>query len=171
MTVEDIYDFETVLPKALAQSLSSKGLVAKTVADAINFQETRPRCEVKLTVGGAFNPPVIDPTTIPAGGPVNAGRNLGWNGSVQIWAITDPDPPGKTAHSVYRAKVRNACATLMNEANGTYLANHKIQRMVETSTQHGIRQQDGYEQSTINFDLAFTIQTGVWVQMTGTGTN
>ena len=90
-------------------------------------------------------------------------RNSAWKGQLIVVAITDADAPGKLVHSVYRAKVRNFCANLGYRVNATALTKHKLQSIVEGGTDRGIRTADGYEQSTFNFNIDFSIQGDAWL--------
>jgi hypothetical protein len=163
---EDVYSFDTIFSSAAASAFTTKGLNAFHPLSPPDFQKTRPRVECLFEITSAFNPPFIDVTTIAATGPMNTGRNMGWNGALHVFAITDADTAGKPMHSAYVSYVRNACATLMITMNGSFLVYHRIQRLTETTSKHGIRSQDGYEQTQIDFDLAFTIQFGAWSQLT-----
>lgn len=161
----DIYDFENILPKAVASVFSAAGLTVYTAASNPELQKTRPRVEVIFKLGTAFSPPVIDPATVVNGAGLNSGRNMGWNGTLNIHAITDADAPGKLVHAQYRAMVRAIAGGLMGQINGNNLPFHKLQNLQEESQTHGIREADGYEQSTITFSAAFTIQFGAWTNL------
>jgi hypothetical protein len=151
-----IYDFERIISTAAAQVFTNAGLDAFTVYSDPKFQKARPRVEVVFRAGGEASPKreaiMID----------GSRRASAFKGELSLHAITDPTPTGKNTHGEYRAKVRSIAAVLHWTINETLLANHKVNWMVETTTSHGIRTQDGYEQSTITFAVDFSVQANAW---------
>lgn len=165
VAIVNIYDFENVIPKAVADALFAAGLTALHPQSDPKFQQQRPRCEATFKIGGAVTPLRIAPQTVPDGAPVLFGRNSAWTGELTIHAITDASVEGKNTHAQYRADVRDACATLLARVNdGSILPYHCINSLVETGTVHGIRQQDGYEQTSFHTD--FSINTAAWAALT-----
>jgi hypothetical protein len=169
---QQVYDFETVIPVAFANALTSQGLVAITPLSDPKFQNLRPRTEVTFKLGGAVTPLRIAPSTVPDGWPILAGRNSAWTGEVTFHAITDAAPPGKLVHSEYRATVRNVLATIFTVVNnGTNLPYHSINSLVESSTTHGVRTNDGFEQSSITYHTDFSLNAAAWPFLASSGTN
>lgn len=169
--VTALYDFENLIPIAVATSLSGTNFGSLTALHPLSdpkFQQMRPRVEVTYKHGGAVTPLRIAPNTVPDGAPVIYGRNSAWSGELSIHAITDADPIGKLTHSTYRAEVRSACALLLSNVNGITLTQHCLQSLVETGTTHGIRSNDGYEQTTITFHVDFSVQADAWQTLNGT---
>src|SRR5438094_36735 len=107
MSVESVYDFETVIPDAIKQVLVAAGLTAATLSDPPDFQKVRPRVEIIYRHIGETTP---KRPAIMADGKTK--RTSCFRGELKLHAITDADAPGKLVHSRYRAQMRNVLATL-----------------------------------------------------------
>ncbi len=154
--VADIYDWERVIAEAAATVFTNAGLQAFTVYSPPEFTKVRPRIEAIFRATGETTP---KREAIMPDGTRRAGA---FKGELTLHAITDADLPGKNAHGEYRAQVRSICANLGALLNDLALKKHKVQWMVEGATTHGIRTQDGYEQSTISFAVDFSVQQDAW---------
>jgi hypothetical protein len=161
--VTDLYDFENILADATATVFKAGGFTAGnalTVSSDPAFQKERPRVEIVFKVNGGVIPLryfVMPDTTL---------RQSAFRGTLTIYAISDADKPGKLDHSIFRAKVRNFCATLGNRLNGGALTKHKVQQIVDGDTAQGTRTQDNLYQSTLNFDVDFSLQTDALTAIT-----
>ena len=161
--VTDLYDYENIFADATASVFKASGFTAGnalTVSSDPAFQKERPRVEILFKLNGGVIPLryfVMPDTTL---------RQTAFRGTLSIYAISDADKPGKLDHSIFRAKVRNFCATLGVRLNGSGLKKHKIQQVVDGDTSQGTRTQDNLYQSTLNFDVDFSIQTDALAAIT-----
>jgi hypothetical protein len=126
-----IYDFEGVLSSAVASVFTKYGFTAGnalTILSDPEFQRQRPRVEIFVQVTGIPQPiqsrPIFDGSL----------RNMAYRGSLEVSAVSNMDSSNSPTHAIYRAKVRNFCATLGNRVNGGALTKHKIQQIVEGGT-------------------------------------
>ncbi len=160
MAASDIYDLEIIVPTAVKGLLTDAGLNAWTIADTPDFQKIRPRVEVTYQHNGETSPRRV--VQLDDG----YKRAEAFNGELKLHAITDADPPGKTAHSAYRATIRAFCAVLGDRINdaGT-LPYHKIQWCEAGQEQTGVRTQDGYQQTTFNFRVMVSVRRDAWAQL------
>lgn len=154
--VADIYDWERVIAQAAATVFIDAGLQAFTVYSDPAFQKIRPRVEAIFKPTGEVTPK--REAIMPDG----TRRASAFKGELTLHAITDADAPGKNSHGEYRAQVRSICANLGALINAGALVKHKVQWMIEGATSHGIRTQDGFEQSTISFAVDFSVQGDAW---------
>ena len=158
-TAAAIYDFESVVSRAVAEVLTDAGLKALTIEDESDFQKTRPRVEVIYKHLGEATPKRI------AVLPDKSQRTSAFRGELHLHAITDADPVGKTAHSQYRAVVRAVIAGLQDAVNGDKLDKHRINFVVTGNEITGIRPQDGYQQTTFPFQIDISIQADAWATL------
>ncbi len=155
--ITDLYDFETILPNAVKTVLQDQfDLVAFTLADKIDFQKDRPRVEIIYQHQGETNPKRI--AMLPDG----SKRTSCFRGELKLIAISEAEETGKLAHSQYRAQVRNACSQLEQLVNETQLDKHRINFTVTGHEVTGVRQQDGYQQTTFPFIIDISIQQDAW---------
>jgi hypothetical protein len=159
MSAETIYNFEVLVPEACKTVLVAAGLTAITLADAQALQKTRPRVEIVYKHLGETTPKRL--AILPDG----SKRTSCFRGELKLHAITDADVAGKTAHSAYRAAIRNVLATLEQTLNGTVLTQHKIQFVVSGIEETGVRAADGYEQTTFPFTIDISIQQDAWATL------
>ena len=163
LSVQDVFDMESIVPAAVKTVLVSSGFAAYTALDAPVNQRQRPRVEVYWKSSGA---PATGGQAV--SGFLNGQRvNAGWVGELILYCITAVDEPGKLAHAAYRSALRYIMSTLIYSINGVDggLQNHKLQWLVEGPTNHGIRAQDAYEQSTLSYAGMITAQANVWNQV------
>jgi hypothetical protein len=155
-----LYDFETVLPSAAKAVFAAAGLAAYTLADTPTVQRSRPRVEIIYRHGGNSSPAQIHRMTD------GTYRVAAFRGELSIYVITDADATGRSAHSAYRAQVRAVLASLpfvLNAGANPPLPKHAIHfPPVSESEEHGIRQADGFEQTTFTWNINFSIQANAW---------
>lgn len=161
--IQAVYDFENVLADATETVFTSGGFTAANALTASSdpeFQKARPRCEILFKLTGGVVPIryAVQPDTTM--------RQAAFKGVLTIHAISDADKPGKLIHSVFRAKVRNFCAILGTRLNNSALTKHKVQQIVDGDTAHGTRVSDGYDQSSLSFNVDFSIQTDALTAIT-----
>ncbi len=159
MAATDIYDFESLIPRAVKTVLEGLDLKCYTIEDAIDFQKIRPRVEIIYRHMGEATPKRL------AILPDQTRRTSCFRGELKIHAITDADTAGKLAHSTYRAMVRNGLAALEGEINGTALTLHKVQFIQIGNEETGIRSADGFQQTTFPFHLDVSIQQDAWLEL------
>jgi Ca2+-dependent lipid-binding protein len=146
-----------VIPEAVKTILVAAGLTAITLNDDPEFQKRRPRVEITYRQIGETTPKRV---AIMSDGKTK--RTSAFRGELKLHAITDADAPGKLKHSTYRAQVRNALATLEQQLNGGILTEHSINFITTGNEQTGVRNQDGFEQTTWPFVLDVSIQKDAW---------
>src|ERR1044071_2948347 len=163
MSVEsDLFDFENIIPTAVASVFTDGGFTAANALTSLSdpkFQKERARVEIIFKVTGEVFPQRY---AIMNDGSV---RNAAWKGQLSVVAITAADAAGKITHGEYRAKVRNFCANLRDRVNSTALTKHKLQQVLSGPTTVGIRAKDGYEQSTLDYAVEFSIQGDAWAAL------
>ena len=159
MAAQDLYDFESIVPRAVKTVLSGLDLMCFTIEDAIDFQKIRPRVEIVYRHMGETSPQRL------AILPDQTQRVSCFRGELKLHAITDADAAGKLAHSTYRAMVRNGIAALKNKINGTQLTLHKIQFVQSGNEETGVRSADGFQQTTFPFTLDVSIQQDAWTRL------
>lgn len=160
MAAEDLYDFESVIPRAVKEVFTSSGFTALTIEDDPAFQKLRPRVEIVFNVHGEASPKRL--AKLPDG----TLRTSCFRGELKLMAITDADTAGKVVHSKYRGQVRSVIAGLQDAVNGGSLLNHKLQFIVSGQEQTGIRTQDGYQQTTFPYTVDVSIQQTAWDLLT-----
>jgi len=162
MSVASVYDFENVIATAVAAVFTNAKFTALTQLSEPDEQKPRPRVEVIFEVSGQQT---MGPRAILADG---SPRIAGYKGQLLLHCITDASTAGKNTHGAYRAAVRNFCTGLPALLNGTALTQHKINLMVEGPTRHGFSPEKGYEGSTLQYAVDFSIQADAWVTLNGT---
>lgn len=157
MTAQEIYDFEGVFENAFVLALEGQGFPnVYSVIDALEFQQIRPRIEVKFDVGTERNPLWLLPDS------TGTNRSSFWVGNtLYIDIITATSAPAKEAHGVFRASVRAALSlaiqNVVNNVDGL-LTNHKLQMIYQSSQSYAISPQDGYQKTRFSFNVEFSIQ-------------
>jgi hypothetical protein len=159
MAAQDVYDFEVIIPTAVATILEALDLDAYTIADTIDFQKKRPRVEVVYHHHGDTNPKRM--AKLPDG----TYRSSAFRGELRLFAISAADETGKLEHSRYRSMVRNAIAALEPSVNETQLPLHKIQFVQTGQEETGVRQADGYQQTTFSITVDISMQQDAWRQI------
>src|SRR6266487_610341 len=150
MSVQSVFDFESVLPAAVRDALQASAqqasleIKAYVISDPAEFQKIRPRVEVVYKHLGEASPKRY----FTFGDGSGRKRTCAFRGELRIVAISDVDEPGKLAHSAYRALVRFAISNLEEQLNGEILTEHKIQFVVSGNEETGVRTADGYQQTT-----------------------
>lgn len=164
----DIYNFEEIVPAAVAVVLSGFGLVAIWQGSPTEFQKARPRVEVVWQTGSVTQP--IRLLQIPAGSQIT--RAQAWKGVLTIAAITDAADTSKGTHGAYVSRVRNVLAYLPSQINGQAagLTRHKLQFEYESGTTRQYRNEQGYWQSNITFACDLSIQANAWSDFNETTT-
>jgi len=159
MAAADIYNFEVIIPRAVATVLEGLDLSAFTIEDNPEFQKLRPRVEIVYRHIGEASPQRL------AILPDQTRRVSCFRGELKLHAISDADAPGKLVHSTYRAMVRNGIAALRESVNGTQLLLHKIQFVVTGNEETGVRTADGFQQTTFPFTIDVSIQQDAWTTL------
>jgi len=154
MSAEQIYDFEGIIEPAACSVLTTASLVAVHSASEPKFQNAIPRVEVTVMVGaGAQRFSAIDGTAA-------SSRETAWQAQLRLDLIT---PAAISVHRAYRATLRKSMATLpalINNAEG--MTRHKIQRIVDAGSTPHFSPQDGVFQTTLLYDLQFSVQANAW---------
>lgn len=156
MAVEDLYNFEEIVPKAVKVILEGLDIKCYILSDPIEFQKVRPRVDITFTIHGESTPKRL--AKLPDG----TFRTSCFRGLLKLHAITDTDEAGKIVHSRYRAFVRHGIAALQAQINGTDLRLHKVQWVQSGNEETGVRSADGYQQTTWPFTLDVSIQQDAW---------
>lgn len=159
MSAIDIYDFESVIPRAAKVVLEGLNLKAYTIEDDPVFQKIRPRVEIIYRHIGERSPQIL------AILPDQSRRVSCFRGELKLHAITDADSAGKIVHSTYRAMVRNGIYALKDSINGTHLTMHKVQFVQTGNEETGVRTADGLQQTTWPFTLDVSIQQDAWANL------
>src|SRR5690349_16983092 len=97
MSLEALYDFESILPTAVKPILKAEGLNVWIISDPAELQKLRPRVEIVYKHLGEEKPrrwAIL---------PDKTRRGCAFIGELKLHAITDADPPGKLYHAAYRA--------------------------------------------------------------------
>ncbi len=159
MPAEDIYNFEHIVPTAVKTVLEALDLRAVILTDSPVFQKQRPRVEVVYKHIGEHSPKRL--AKLPDG----TFRTSCFRGELKIVAITDADETGKATHSRYRSMVRHATAALESSINELHLPYHKIQFTVTGNEETGIREADGFQQTTFPYVIDISMQQDAWSQV------
>lgn len=157
-----LYDFETALEDAFAESMQDAGLTVCTPRTFMQFRQSRPRVDIMFQAGAAkkgFH--IID----------GVKRNATWNGQLHCVVVTDGDGSGSADHRSYRAKVRRVIADLLNTINSLegdvkkYLACHVVQDITEAGTSTSYEAAQGVEESVILANVDFGIDRAAWAEL------
>jgi hypothetical protein len=169
MSVADIYDFEGQVEPAVKAVLVAMGLAAFTTQDEIDFTKDRPRVEVMFTLGAGqnrwaiINPETgLEPTGTTAQDAWNYRRESAWACSITIQAITDADI---AAHSIYRAKARNALAGLwvcINEVNDLMTRHFLTMSSDGGNSSIQMDQEHGMFKTDFHFNGKISVQADAW---------
>jgi len=161
MSIQAIYDWESILPNAVKPILTEADLLAFTISDTAAFQKIRPRVEIVYRHIGEQKPRRW--ATLPD----KTRRGCAFIGELKFYAISDADVPGKAAHSIYRATIRNflAAGFIEDAINEIHLPFHKLQWLEPGNEETGIRTQDNYQQTTFPFQAMISIQQDAWSQL------
>jgi hypothetical protein len=162
MAASDIYDFESILPTAIKPILVNAGLSVWIITDNPQYQKARPRVEIVYRHIGEEVPRRWSATLSDG-----TRRGVAFLGELRLHAITDADAPGKLTHAIYRTQVRSllAAGLIENSVNEVELPFHKIQWIQPGNEDTGIRQQDGYQQTTFPFQVKLSIQANAFSQL------
>ncbi len=150
-----IYDFEAQLEAAFIDFLNTVSVAAMGPDALIAFQKATPRTEAMFTEGGAIDTHRFQTYD------GNYRHDL-YQGSLTLRLITRPrtkDGEANTAHSTYRAKIRNMMSRAKQEVE---MDNLELRYLVPSGNSPSIKSEDGYEMSTMTFQITFGIKTGVW---------
>jgi hypothetical protein len=158
-TAAAIFDFESLVPRAVASVLTDAGLTVLTIENAVKFQKVRPRVEVIYKHLGEATPKRLTPL------PNRSIRTSCFHGELMLHCITDADPIGKMAHSQYRAVVRAVISGLEEAVNGEKLVFHRINFVVTGNEVTGIRPHDGYQETRFPFQIDISIQNDAWATL------
>jgi hypothetical protein len=157
MAAEDIYDFEVLVPRAIKALFTARGIEAFNIEDETDFQNKRPRVEIKLEMKGEVSPKRYK---ILSDGSQRASC---FRGDLQFWAISDTSTAGRVSHSALRANIRDIAASMQRDLNdGAALPYHHIPLVVAGNEETGIRSTDNYIQTTFPFTLDISIQDDAW---------
>jgi hypothetical protein len=157
MSAEQIYDFEGIIEPAVCNVLTSASLIAIHSGSDPKFQQAIPRVEITIAVGsGAQRPWAIDATEANQ-------RETAWNAQLRLDLIT---PSDIIVHRAYRATIRSQMAILPTTINNTTgMERHKIQRITDAGTSPCQSPQDGIYQTTLLYDLQFSVQSYAWADL------
>lgn len=155
-TAAEVYDFEGQLDEAVAGIMRVAAIDnVLTRKNGYNFQNVRPRLEIKTTVG-------------PEGETYNrekAGiRNISWHATLVMMVVTDcgTDKDG-SAHRTYRALVRSATASLrVNLADVTVLPFIAVARLVKQDDLSAFVPTENVETTKMSWQVFFNIRNTVW---------
>lgn len=154
-----IYDFETVIPDGVAAIFRAAGFTVYTLSSDPEIQKARPRVDIVYRHRGNAPGPRLAKLSD------GTQRVSAFIGELFIYAITDCDPPGKRAHSVFRARVRDLLAQLpyLLSTEPLPLPYHKIYFPPVSETEdHGLREKDGFEQTSFSWTFNFCVRETAW---------
>lgn len=144
-----VYDFENIIPNAVAVAPTLAGLNCATQSTIGTLEKPRPRTEIIFKVGSETIPRrMIGPQML----------NAAWSGMLSCSVITDSTETDKITQSQYVSQLRYLMPNIGASVNGVLLTKHKIQFVRETGTSLMIKTSEGYLQTSINFNVDFTIQ-------------
>jgi hypothetical protein len=154
-----VLDFESVIADAVAAVFKANGFTAVnalTADDTPIGQRQRPRVEIWFKLTGGYLP--IQVAIMPDA----SERQSAFKAALTVYAISAADAPGKAVHSIFRARVRNLCQTLLGRINGTYLTKHKIHSIVDADTAVSIKTDNDLQQSSLSYSIDFSIHGDAW---------
>lgn len=148
--IQAVYDFENIIADAVAIAPALAHLNPATQNTVSLLQKPRPRTEILFKINGEVVPRrMIGPKML----------NGAYKGTLVCVVITGTDTDDKKVHTSYVTQLRFLMPNIGPSLNGTILTNHCLQFIRETGTTLLIKNDEGYLQTSINFDVDFTIQS------------
>lgn len=149
-----VYDHESAIDVAVQRVLDLVDIKAITQSDAPELQKERSRCEVTTDMGGSSGNVWPEASRSKLGVP-GSNREMTFSGKCSIAIIT---PPNIETHSLYRAMVRNACATMCDSANFNFLKYHKLQKFKSVNVTYFREAAQGFYMTVLDFEVVWSIQ-------------
>jgi hypothetical protein len=156
VSAADVYNFELIVPRAIKDLFTSRGVTAFTMEDEADFQKARPRVDIVWATKGEVSPRFW--AILPDG----TKRAAAFRGELKIFVVASPDPAGRLTHADIRANVRDIVAGLPENVNGSALQNHRLNFVEVGSEETGIRDKDDLLQTTFPFTCSIAIQADAW---------
>lgn len=170
--INDIYNFERVFEVALKNVLTAanvKAFTSQLVAstgnaeqdaalvaqgwDFLDFQKDRPRAEIFFTPGAGRGQLIPHPLT-------GEETETAWKGSYTIRLITAAD---MVIHAAFRTQVRYLLHRLRGDLNAVApMTLHSLNFLADQGTSPVIEPQQGDFQTTMQFEIDFSIQGNAW---------
>ncbi len=167
MSYKDVYDFEGAIEKAVSAVFTDQEIVCFTPQGDPQFQKNRPRVEATFIPGPGRQQYILVADDFTDGNSdYPHRRESSFGGQLTLSVITDGEN-GMSAHADYRSKIRNVMSTFQRTVNGlsASVMNHKVQQIRENGSSNVYGPQEGYYQTTLNYDLEFSIQANAWLQL------
>lgn len=156
---QQLYEFERLISATLVGMFNADDLATYGVGTAPEFQKSRPRVEVFITIGSRFDNHYRQDAQ-------GNRRENGWSGSFILTALTAAD---FTIHSLYIAAIRNKAALLdqidlgeITAANPVTLDWHEISEVKTAGTAPTTEPEKGYYETKLNYDFIFNIRPDAW---------
>lgn len=161
MTLQDLYDIEGALERAIEPILTAKSLTVVTPQSDPKLQSLRPRVELMARRGpGLGRWQVLDI----GDGSGATWREQAWRVALMFSAITEAQI---ATHTAYRAAVLNAVYTVAAQINGAGLPYHKVQpQLRDEGASPLLKAADGYYRTDLNFSVDIAINGGAWTDLT-----
>jgi hypothetical protein len=155
MAAEDLYDFEVLIPRAVKDIFTGRGITAYTIEDAPEFQKTRPRVEVTFSIKGSSSPRKVLPD--------GSMRSSAFRGDLLIIAIAGSDATAAVAHSALRANIRDVAAGLPRDlSDGSALPHHRVNFINAGNEETGRHSEHDYTLTRFTFPVDVAIQDDAW---------
>ncbi|MGC3961326.1 MAG: hypothetical protein QM813_26385 [Verrucomicrobiota bacterium] len=163
--INDLYDFETAIESGFKNLFASNDLKAFTSNDGDDDKRPRPRVELFFTVGAETGHRL---------GALPYFRADAFAGQLLVIVVSNTRPVevGTQEHSEFRSAVRNlmAKATYLlkvnREAANDMMPNHAVHSVVHSGSTPSYESDQGYYETTIQYDLKFSIQPEAWPEET-----
>lgn len=155
---EKLYMFEFIFPEAVRLVLKDREITAHTNFVPPELQKERPRAEIIFIPGSGRNIWAL----------INGEkRECAWSGQFLLHIITAAD---EAIHARYVTKLRSlmhGIGTLVN--NTPPMQFHKIQEFFrDAGTSEKIQPEDGAYQTSLAYDIDFSIQANAWAALLNT---
>lgn len=154
--IQDVYDFENIIPNAVAIAPSLAALNPATQSTLATLQKPRPRTELVFKVNGE---------AVPRRMIGNLMYNAAFRGTLGCTVITDTDAIGKQVNAQYISQLRWLMPQIGTSVNGIILLKHRIQFVRDAGATLLRKSEDGYWQASVQFDVDFTIQADALIAL------
>lgn len=153
--LSEIYDLESQVEAAIQSALTTGGLQAISPESEIVLRKDRPRVEVTCQLGGADDRNYsLCPDGVYRHGLYAIGASL-----YVLTGVREESQEADETHSYYKAKVREVMSSILTTQA---MDNLKLRRCVPSGTSGKAVTQEGYEESTLTFDMVVEIKQTAW---------
>lgn len=155
----DIYKLRTELESSIAATLTAQGFTVLTRANSpVEFQQVRPRLELKCKIGAATGHKAICPDGLT--------RYDTFRVSTAVQVISVPSSDGtNAAHEEYIGKVRASVDVLAQysfDDSANYPNVYLATPMRDTGTADTLKTEEGIEYSVLTWDSIVAIRQSAW---------